>query len=693
MTRKRIAVVGCGAAARRYYLPAFKSNLSRLEEVYFIDSNPGNAEELRDEFGWGQAAENYQDLCGRIQGAIIAVPHFLHHRIVLDFLNAGIPVLCEKPLAENPAHAAEMVRVSREKNIPLCVNNTRRLFPTFREIKRTIDSGDLGSPLSIEYIEGNRFAWPSRTGFYVDPSFTSKGILLDIGTHVMDTICWWLGQKPELAEYRDDSSGGPESLVKVRATAGSCTIQVVINRLCDLENTYVIRFEKGMIGGKIFSWNLFNLSHASGRTYVKHIPSGVRLFPGFVGQIFRNFLEVVNGTGKPCIPGDDALHAITFIDECYRGRKHANQRKSKNAPARPVTVDASADFFSGKILVTGASGFIGCRIMETLHLAGFRNVTAAVRQWSSAARLGRMPVEIAFMDLLDRPRMDAALDGIKTVIHCAKGTPEVTVEGTRNLLDASLKHGIRRFVHLSTAEVYGNAAGTILEDSPFRYTGNEYNRMKIDAEKACWAYLDKGLPVTVIRPSIVYGPFSSNWTIRFAKMLLERQLGIYETHGEGICNLVYIDDLARGILTAAAHEKAIGHAFNINGPETISWNEYFERFNSKMGLQPLQTIKSSRAGLRTALMEPVRKLGGFVRSNFMGPVKFMTEFVPVADRLMRSLEYKVKTTFSKDEIMLLNKKAFYSGEKSERLIGFIPVVSVDQGLEETLIWLKEQGIM
>jgi nucleoside-diphosphate-sugar epimerase/predicted dehydrogenase len=693
MTRKRIAVIGCGAAVRRYYLPAFKSHRSRLEEVHLIDSNLGNAEEIREELGWGRAAGNYHDLFDRIHGAIVAVPHFLHHRVVLDFLNAGIPVLCEKPLAEDIDQAAEMIRVSHERKVPLCVNNTRRLFPAFIEIKRIIGSGELGRPLSIRYTEGNSFAWPSRTGFYVDPSFTSKGVLLDIGSHVMDTICWWLGSKPDLKDYQDDSSGGPESLVKISAAAGACTIHIVINRLCDLENAYEIRFEHGRIQGKIFSWNQFNLFR-SGKTLRKNLPGSVRSFPGFVSQVFRNFLGVLDGTEKPCVPGDEAVHSIAFIDECYEKRKEVKQRSEpgKDAPFA-LKAEPPPALRPGKILVTGASGFIGCRVVETLHLSGFTNVTAAVRQWSSAARLGRMPVDITFMDLLDRSRMDRALEGVTTVIHCAKGTPDVTVGGTRNLLDASLKHGVKRFIHLSTAEVYGNVCGTIREDTPFQYTGNEYNRMKIDAEKICWEYHEKGLPVTCIRPSIVYGPFSSNWTTRFARMLLKGQLGIYETYGEGMCNLVFVDDLVRAILKAAAHENAIGQAFNINGPETVSWNEYFKRFNSKMGLPPLRTIKSRHAGFRTALVEPVRRLGGFVRSNFMAPVRFITEYVPVADRFMRGLEHSVKMTFSKDEFMLLNKKAFFSGKKSENLLGFIPKISVDDGLEETLMWLKEQGIM
>src|SRR5690606_24643675 len=146
--------------------------------------------------------------------------------------------------------------------------------------------------------------------------------------------------------------------------------------------------------------------------------------------------------------------------------------------------------------------------------------------------------------------------------------------------------GIEHLIHLSTADVYGTATGMIDESCAFQYTGNAYNRMKIDAEKVCREYMDKGLPITVFRPSIVYGPYSNNWCLRFASLMLAREWGIYETYGEGKCNLVYIDDLVKTLLGALDNEETFGKAFNVNGPEIITWNDYFRRLNAAMGLPP-----------------------------------------------------------------------------------------------------------
>ncbi|MDB4265039.1 NAD-dependent epimerase/dehydratase family protein, partial [bacterium] len=346
---------------------------------------------------------------------------------------------------------------------------------------------------------------------------------------------------------------------------------------------------------------------------------------------------------------------------------------------------------TGKTLVTGAAGFIGGRIVETLYLSGERDVRAGIRQWASAARLGRFPVDIVKMDLLNKDEIKQALDGVDKIIHCAYGDSAVTVQGTTNLLEASMEKKIDRFVHLSTSEVYGDVSGQINEDSPLQYSGNEYSRMKIDAEKACWEFHRKGLPIVIIRPSIVYGPFGRNWTVRFAKTFIAGKGAIYEIYGEGKCNLVFIDDLVKGILIAIEHKNAIGQAFNFNGPEVISWNEYFQRFNEKMGLSPLKSINMFKVDMRSALMGPVRILGRFVRDNFMGPAKKIAETSEFVNIMMKRTENKLKTTLSREELKLFNKDTIYSCNKAKKLIKFYPSFSIDEGLNLTVAWLKHNG--
>ena len=104
------------------------------------------------------------------------------------------------------------------------------------------------------------------------------------------------------------------------------------------------------------------------------------------------------------------------------------------------------------VLVTGAAGFIGGRVVETLCLSGSANVRAGIRRWSSAARIARFPVEIVLCDIMDEEQVAQAMAGATSVIHCAKASNrDVIIQGTNNLLDAALRLDVERFVHLSTA--------------------------------------------------------------------------------------------------------------------------------------------------------------------------------------------------------------------------------------------------
>jgi nucleoside-diphosphate-sugar epimerase len=345
-----------------------------------------------------------------------------------------------------------------------------------------------------------------------------------------------------------------------------------------------------------------------------------------------------------------------------------------------------------KFLITGAGGFIGGWIVETLHLWGEVDIRAGIRNWMSAARLSRFPVDITLCNVLDKMEIAQAMKGVDIVIHCASGSGEIIVQGTQNMLDTASRLGIRRFIHLSTAEVYGNQTGDIDESHPFQESGNSYGKAKIEAEKLCRKYSEKGLPVTVIRPSIVYGPFSKDWTVGLAQSLQSRNWGILEGIGDGICNLIYISDLVSGILIAARHEAALGEAFNMSGPDIVTWNQYFQKFNAALGLPELRAIRSRKARLYSGLMKPVRSSAKFLLAHFASPLKKISQRYRPARIAMKAFEKKMKTTPQSDEFSLYSRNAVYLSAKARDLLGFQPKFDLDTGLALTVSWLNQLGL-
>jgi nucleoside-diphosphate-sugar epimerase len=347
-----------------------------------------------------------------------------------------------------------------------------------------------------------------------------------------------------------------------------------------------------------------------------------------------------------------------------------------------------------KILVTGAGGFIGGWLAETLYLSNASSVRAGVHSWAGAVRPARFPMEIVLCDILNPQQIADAVEGVNCVIHCAKGaSPESIIQGTRNLLEASLQHGVQRFIHIGTTEVYGRPIGNIDETFPFQTFKNSYADCKIEAEKICWEFYSRGLPLTVIRPPIVYGPFGETWTVNIAQKLQSGNWGTFKKNGEGICNLIYISDLVTGILMAARDKRAIGEVFNMNGPEMLTWNEYFQRYNAILGLPDLPLIETGDARMRAMINEPLRTSIKYVQKHFMSTIKNLAAHSRLARQAMKFVEQKMKTSPRPTDFSLFSLKAFYVSNKAQEMLGFRPRFNLDAGLALTLPWLKQVGLL
>jgi nucleoside-diphosphate-sugar epimerase len=345
------------------------------------------------------------------------------------------------------------------------------------------------------------------------------------------------------------------------------------------------------------------------------------------------------------------------------------------------------------ILITGASGFIGGWIVETLCLNGSAHVRPAIRSWSSATRLARFPLEIVLCDVMEKDQITDAMEGVTTVIHLATGSKDVIVQGTKNMLEAALSSGVKRFVHLSTTAVYGLVSGEVVESTPYQSMGWEYGDAKIEAERLCWEFYEKGLPVTVIRPPIVYGPFSEDWVVRFADKLLSGNWGLFEDYGEGLCNLLYVTDAVSGILKAATNKDAVGEAFNLNGPETITWNEYSKRLNAALGLPKLKKIRASSSKSRAMIMGTAKSSAKLLLKYFEGPLKTLYERSRHARSLMQAVENKIKTTANSSELTAYNRRGVILTSKARDILGYEPRVNVDTGIQYSVSWLKNLGIV
>jgi nucleoside-diphosphate-sugar epimerase len=345
------------------------------------------------------------------------------------------------------------------------------------------------------------------------------------------------------------------------------------------------------------------------------------------------------------------------------------------------------------ILVTGAGGFIGGRIVEVLMHSERYQVVPGVRRWSSAARIGRHPVQPVMCDLLDRDQVRAALAGVDLVIHCARGDDATTVESTRNLLEEAQAAGIGRVVHLSTIDVYGAPTdGVVAEDHPLVRTGRPYGDSKIETEELCQEFAANGLGVVILRPTIVYGPFSETWVTKYVSRFDQGTWMIPPDRCQGLCNLVYVDDLVRASLLALEAPGVQGEAFNVNGPEIVTWQAYFDRLNGALGYPPLPKASGVRSRAAAHAADPFKKLAKATMARFQEPIMRVYKSSRRARRLMKGVEAMLRKAPSPAEHHMYARTATYPVDKAAERLGFRPSVSVDEGVRLSAQWALHEGV-
>jgi nucleoside-diphosphate-sugar epimerase len=252
---------------------------------------------------------------------------------------------------------------------------------------------------------------------------------------------------------------------------------------------------------------------------------------------------------------------------------------------------------SARIIVLGADGFIGRRVVAALAASDWATPIAAGRRVASAAG----PVERIRVDATDAASLQAAFTGAAGVVNCVAGDASTIVATARALFDAAAKTS-PVVVDFSSMAVYGSATGTVDEDAPLSGDTGPYAAAKIEAERIARRY-----PRAVsLRPGIVYGPGSAQWSERIARWLLARRVGDMGAAGDGYCNLVHVDDVAKAAVRALRLLDAQGRPYNLGMLNPPTWNEYFLRYAKALGAVPVRRITGRHMKLEKLAAIPLK---------------------------------------------------------------------------------------
>jgi nucleoside-diphosphate-sugar epimerase len=248
---------------------------------------------------------------------------------------------------------------------------------------------------------------------------------------------------------------------------------------------------------------------------------------------------------------------------------------------------------SGKtILVTGGTGFIGNRLVEKLAVEQQAHVRVLVRTFGRASRIARFPIEMVGGDITDFESVRRAALGCDVIFNCAydfaadrEQQKRSALQGANNLGQAALREGVRRMVHASTFAVYAPMPdGDLTEASGRPKSTNSYVLIKRQVERLLLdKYKTSRLPVVIVQPTLVYGPFSRDWTIGPIQQLTSGYIPLIN-NGAGYCNPVYIDDVIDSMILAATEPGVVGETFLISGDKPLPWKEFYRAFEEVLGI-------------------------------------------------------------------------------------------------------------
>lgn len=324
------------------------------------------------------------------------------------------------------------------------------------------------------------------------------------------------------------------------------------------------------------------------------------------------------------------------------------------------------------VLVTGASGFLGGALTKALVQQRY-GVRVFARKSSILHHLRNLPIDIAYGDLENKDSLTRALKDVKIVYHCAGFSTDwgpwnayrrTNILGLRNILQvANAKESLKRFVHLSSTDVYGYPELPADESYPITDNGLPYNRSKALGEKAVWKhYKENGLPVTIIRPASIYGPRSKDLVVEIARLLLAKQM-LLINHGTSPGGFLYVDNAVEGIIQASLSQRTIGRAYNLRDETTETWNQY---------------VTTLAKGIGTAC------------PRFNLPAVLAYKLALIFERVYLGLRIRKRPLLTRHAVHLLSNDQSFPIEKAQKDFGFESKISFSAGMDKTIAWLNSE---
>ena len=326
-----------------------------------------------------------------------------------------------------------------------------------------------------------------------------------------------------------------------------------------------------------------------------------------------------------------------------------------------------------RILVTGGTGFTGKALVKRLIEAGHQVRVLDYKEGLKTEELRKWGAEVVIGSVTDNSVVAQSVQGVDVVHHLAAAFRElnvpdtyyheVNVGGTRNVLEAAFRQGVKKFIYCSTCGVHGNIdhppGG---EDAPIQ-PADYYQATKYEAEPVVNEYHKKGLKTVILRPAAIYGPGDPE---RFYMIFKRVAKGSFPMFGNGktFYHPLYIDNLIDAFMLAMEGEEGNGQAYLIADEEYLEIKELVR----KVGLAMRIDIKIKHYPIVPLI------IAGHFFEKVCKPLKIAPPIFP-----RRVDWYRQNRAFKID--------------KAKQELGYQPRIGIDEGLRRTAEWYKKEGYL
>jgi len=346
LDKLKLAILGCGAMTEGIHLPVTALS-DQVEVTVLVDRSLPRAGELADKYGVPIVVDDYREIIGKADAAIVVLPNYLHAPVTIDLLQRGVHVLVEKPMALTTSECDKMMEATSDAGAVLAVGLIRRFFASSQYVRQVLEDRVLGDIISFDLRQGTIFSWPVASDFMFRKEAAGGGVLVDIGVHALDLLLWWLGDCDSVAYY-DDAMGGVEADCELHLQL-QCGVSGVVelSRTRNLRNSWIIQGERGtlevetgfnpLIRLKTRSQGVFLIGHAMRGETVDETIRDV-----FCRQL-DDFVDAIFNHREPLVPGQEGRRAVELVETCYALRQPLEQPwVLPEAPVRGVLESVSS---------------------------------------------------------------------------------------------------------------------------------------------------------------------------------------------------------------------------------------------------------------------------------------------------------------------------------------------------------------